>query len=163
MTAVITVATTVDAVHPADRAALERFFERCSRQTVYRRFFAPLRRFPAAYLDAVLTATPRVHDAVVARCAGGLEIAGLASLAAVSSAPQTGELGVLVADAWQGRGLGAAMTDRLVERARRRGLQRLSACVLPEQAALLQALERHLEMAAASRESDSLTGVYQIG
>lgn len=163
MTAVITGSAFVRTVQSGDRTALERFFGRCSQLTVYRRFFAPLRRFPAGYLDAVLDATPGLHDAAVVRSEEGADIVGLASFAVAPDTSHTGELGVMVADAWQGRGLGEAMTGHLIERANRRGVQRLSASVLPDRAVLLRALARRLEITAVVRKQDAVTGIYRIG
>jgi hypothetical protein len=37
---------TTPVVRPEDRQALDQFFDPCSRLTIYRRFFAPVRRFP---------------------------------------------------------------------------------------------------------------------
>jgi GNAT superfamily N-acetyltransferase len=162
MTAVIGADVAVDAVRPEDRQALDQFFDLCSRLTIYRRFFAPVRRFPDTYLDAVLAAPRSVHDCVVARCGDERDIVGLASLAAMPDAPQVRELGVLVADAWQGQGLGRAMVARLVEQARARGVRRLVASALPERAGLLESLSRSLELMGMSEDPEHTTAVYRI-
>ena len=162
MTAVIGAEVAVDAVRPEDRQALDQFFNLCSRLTIYRRFFAPVRRFPDTYLDAVLTAPRSVHDSVVARCGDERDIVGLASLAAMPDAPQAGELGVLVADAWQGEGLGRAMVARLIEQARARGVRRLVASALSERATLLGSLSRSLELLGVSEQPDQTTAVYRL-
>lgn len=89
----------------------------------------------------MLAGRPEAHDAVVARHRTEGQVAGLASLAAGSEAgPGIPELGVLVADTWQRQGLGAPMVDLLLVRARERGVERMSACVLPGRSELLTAL-----------------------
>lgn len=152
----------LDPVRPADGPALEALFAACSPDSRYQRFFAPVRELPAAYRDALLAGPPERHDAVLARAADGTP-AGLASLAADPGAgPESAELGVLVADAWQGRGVAAAMVAHLYDRARRRGVQRVRASVLPSRSALLGALARRLEPERHLRETDCLTGVYKL-
>ena len=162
MTAVIGAEVAVDALRPEDREALDQFFDLCSRLTIYRRFFAPVQRFPDTYLDAVLAAPRSVHDGVVARCGDERDIVGLASLAAMPDEPRVGELGVVVADAWQGQGLGRAMVARLVDRARVRGVRRLTASVLSERVSLLGSLSRTLELTAMSEQPDYTTAVYRL-
>lgn len=90
MTAVIGAEVAVDLMRPEDRQALDQFLDLCSRLTIYRRFFAAIRRFPDTYLDAVLDAPRSVHDSVVARCGDERDIVGLASLAAMPDEPQVG-------------------------------------------------------------------------
>ena len=72
------------------------------------------------------------------------------------------ELGLLVADAWQRRGAGAAMLDVLFARARTRGVEHVSASVLTGRPGLLAALGRRAELVSASRSTDALTGVYRL-
>lgn len=156
----------LDTVQEADRDALAALFASCSPETIRLRFFGGLNELPRRYLADVLAGRPEAHDAVVARhCTEG-QVAGLASLAAGSEAgPGIPELGVLVADTWQRQGLGAAMVDLLLllVRARERGVERMSACVLPGRSELLAALARRLEMDRSFHTSHSLTGVYKLG
>lgn len=163
MTDVIVIPAKVDRIRLADRPALERMFSACSLTTVHRRFFAPLRAFPSGYLAGALAGPPAVHDATVLRYGDGAHIAGLASFVArADAAVATVELGVLVRDAWQGRGFGTALVQLLVGRAAERGVERMVASVLPERAGLLSALSRRLEVVDMVAEDDCLTGVYRI-
>jgi GNAT superfamily N-acetyltransferase len=52
------------------------------------------------------------------------------------------ELGVLVEDRWQRRGVGTALVDRLVASARARGIDQLVANVLGEDRFVLEVLRR---------------------
>ncbi len=148
-------------VRSGDGAALVALFAACSPETVFQRFFGLPAAFPPSYLAAVLAGRPPVHDAVVVRFGDGLHVAGLASLAAAPSG-EPAELGVLVADAWQHRGLGAALVETLVARARDRGVDRLAATVLPTRPGLLRALGRRLDLEYVTPSADSLTGLYML-
>jgi GNAT superfamily N-acetyltransferase len=152
----------VDRLRRDDRARLGRLFSDCSPETVRRRFFGRLEALPARYLDAVVDGPPERHDAVVVRFGDGLRVAGLGSLAAGQDADGPAELAVLVADAWQRRGVGAAMVEALVSRAAQRGVELVSAAVLPECRAVLGALARRLEPVAQHRTVDELTGVFRV-
>jgi GNAT superfamily N-acetyltransferase len=141
---------------------LLRLFAACSRDTVVRRFFAPLRQFPAAYLEGVLAGRPAEHDALVLRYGDGLHLAGLASVVACAEDRTVAELGVLVQDGWQGRGLGRALVEALVARAVERGVEELAASVLPSRAGLLRVLARRLELLGVVSEEDYLTGRFRL-
>jgi len=160
MTAVIERTSTIEVVRPTDRSALDDLFARCSPETVRRRFFGQPRMLPRGYVDEVLAGRPELQDAVVVRLGAGGGLAGLASLGVAPAALP--ELGVLVADAWHGHGLGAAMVEALVARARRRGVERVSAFVLPGRSALLEALARRLPLENVTRTSDGLVGVFRL-
>lgn len=174
----------IAAVRPQDGAALAELFARCSAETVRLRFFGQPRELPRSYLDALLAGRPESHDAVVAYpegpglpegCAGQggwPGPVGLGSLAADRGAETpdrdaypgpVGELGLLVVDGWQRLGAGAAMLDALFDRARARGVQLVSASVLPGRQALLGALGRRLRPVRLTRDTDALTGVYRLG
>jgi GNAT superfamily N-acetyltransferase len=153
----------VDTVREWDRDALHTLFSACSPETVRLRFFGQVPHIPRRYLDEVLTGPPEVHDAVIARCGQAGRVAGLASLAAESEAgPDVAGLGVLVADAWQRQGVGTAMIEALLIRARARGVERVAATVLPGRFALLAALSRRLERDRAYGSADGRTGVYRL-
>jgi ribosomal protein S18 acetylase RimI-like enzyme len=159
MTAVI--AVRVDEIRPTDESALERLFARCTVETVRDRFFAPLSSWPRRYLAGALAGDPRQHDALVVRCGDG--VAALGSLVAgPGSGSHRAELGVLVADRWQRRGLGVALVDGLVARARERGVEELVASVLPNRIPLLRALGRRLPMISLAADDDCLTGVFAV-
>ncbi|MFC4035844.1 GNAT family N-acetyltransferase [Streptomyces polygonati] len=153
----------VGPAHPADRPEVVALFAACSPETVRLRFFGQLREWPRDYLASALSASPEEHDAVVAYDPHRANVLGLASLAAPSACPPgIGELGVLVADAWQRQGVGAALLDLLLTRARARGVERVAASVLPGRSALLAALARRVEPDSFLHSRDSLTGIYKL-
>lgn len=152
----------VDSVRPSDAPLLDALFDSCSAETVYRRFFGRPTSLPRSYRAAVLTAQPSRHDAVVVRYGDGLHVAGLASLAAHLEPASGAELGVLVADGWQRRGLGAAMVAVLIARAQERGAERLVAEVLADRSALLRSLARRLPLERLTRSAETMTGVFNL-
>ena len=118
-------------IRPTDAAALCRFHRRLSEQTVYQRFFAPhpeLSAEQARYFTgvdgrrrfALVAVDPDRTSEIVAVVRFDLDNAG-----------DGAEYAAVVADGWQGRGLGRAMTRRLIAAARSRGVRRLYAFVLP--------------------------------
>jgi GNAT superfamily N-acetyltransferase len=133
----------------ADRPALERMLARCTGQTRYRRFHGPVTAFPERYLTEALSGSP-LHFALVA-CLdedaerGGTVVDGtivaLASCRAVDEG--VAELGILVEDDWQRRGVGGDLLGEIVAYAARTGLRALQAQVLAEQPWIVGLLRRH--------------------
>jgi GNAT superfamily N-acetyltransferase len=109
-------------------------FGRCSPQTVYRRFHGHVRAIPAAYLAEALAGVPG-HFALVVT--DGPLVVALASCREDEPddfVPAGAQLGILVEDGWQRRGLGSLLLRRLVEHADSRGVGTVHAQVLTEQA-----------------------------
>jgi GNAT superfamily N-acetyltransferase len=132
-----------------DRPALERMLARCTGQTRYRRFHGPVTAFPQRYLTEALSGSP-LHFALVACLdedaeGGGTVVDGtvvaLASCRAVDEG--VAELGILVEDEWQRRGLGGDLLGEIVAYAARTGLRALQAQVLAEQPWIVGLLRRH--------------------
>ena len=125
---------------PTDAPALQRFHSRLSAKSVYQRFFGVM---------------PILSDAQANRFTN---VDGVDRVALVALDPETpGELigvtrydrepgtdqaeyAAIVADRWQGRGLGLALTRQLIDAARRRGISQFFALVLPENARMLNLL-----------------------
>jgi GNAT superfamily N-acetyltransferase len=163
-------------VRPAvagDRAALEAMFQRSSPATVFRQFHGQVRAFPRAYLDEALAGAD-AHFAVV--CYSGCEAVALASCRTV--APGSAELGILIEDAWQRRGLGGTLLGELVAHAAGHGIGTLRAQMLTEQDWIINMLARHgtwtsafargvrdvtLELATAGDEGGSGGGASAAG
>jgi len=129
-----------------DRPALERMLARCTGETRYRRFHGYVNVFPERYLTEALSASP-LHFALVAYAAGGApggdaaDVAALASCRAVFEG--VAEVGVLVEDAWQRRGVGARLLREILGHASRTGLRAIQAQVLADQSWIVGALRRY--------------------
>ncbi|OBK84656.1 GNAT family N-acetyltransferase [Mycobacterium sp. 1165178.9] len=96
-----------------DRAALVAMHGRCSRATRYSRWLAPSAIFPQRYLRSLL-AGGNEHFAVVAVLDSQPgDVVGFASAALVSD--DIRELGFLVEDRYQTRGIGTMMLESLID------------------------------------------------
>ena len=85
---------------------------------------------------------PSTSVAFVARLAETDELLGIAR---ADCAPhgRSAEIGVTVADRWQGHGVGSALLRQLIETARRIGFESLFAEVLPANGQMRCLLKRH--------------------
>ena len=121
----------VRAVSPGDARTLQRLHARCSGRSIELRFFGPLGELPdkkAARLAraedrdrlALAAIDPERPDEILAVVRFEREEGG-----------ETAEYAALVEDRWQGRGLGRALTERLVGAAQARGVRCLYALVTP--------------------------------
>ncbi len=128
-----------------DRPALERMLARCTRQTRYRRFHGPVKVFPERYLTEALSGSP-LHFALVA-CLdedGADEDGAVVALASCRAVDEgVAELGILVEDEWQRRGVGSDLLREIVAYAARTGLRALQAQVLADQPWIVGLLRRH--------------------
>jgi GNAT superfamily N-acetyltransferase len=112
--------------------------DRCTAQTRYRRFHGAVAAFPRRYLTEALSGSP-LHYALVAHPPDArppdtrpADIVALASCRVVDEG--MAELGVLVEDAWQRRGIGSVLLRELARHAKDLGLRTLTAQVLAGQA-----------------------------
>jgi GNAT superfamily N-acetyltransferase len=128
-----------------DRPALERMLARCTGQTRYRRFHGPVKVFPERYLTEALSGSP-LHFALVA-CPdedGADEDGAVVALASCRAVDEgVAELGILVEDEWQRRGVGSDLLREIVAYAARTGLRALQAQVLADQPWIVGLLRRH--------------------
>jgi hypothetical protein len=67
------------------------------------------------------------------------------------------EIGVVVADAWQGRGVGSALMRALISRAQARGVTSLSMDVLPANQRVLAIVAAHWPGVRTRRSADCVT------
>ena len=67
------------------------------------------------------------------------------------------EIGVVVADAWQGQGVGSALVGALISRAQARGVTSLIMDVLPDNRQMLAMIASHWPAARTWRRADCVT------
>ena len=116
----------------SDRAVLERAVAQLSDTSRYLRFAAPKPRLTKAELDHLVDLDHHDREALLAYDAVTGEGVAVARYVAVRGEPAAAEIAVTVMDAWQGRGVGTALTAMLLDRARAEGVQRLRAVTLGE-------------------------------
>ncbi|MDQ3864149.1 MAG: GNAT family N-acetyltransferase [Actinomycetota bacterium] len=146
---------TYRAIAPDNAAALQRFHHRLSERSIYLRFFAAkpeLSDREAGYFTNV----DRINRfALVA-----LDPERPGEIIAVVSFDREGrteraEYAAEVEDRWQGRGLGLALTRRLIEAALKRDVRVFTAVVSPENTRMLHLL-RDLGLPERLRYEDGL-------
>jgi ribosomal protein S18 acetylase RimI-like enzyme len=118
-----------------DTQAVIAMHERCSAESVYRRYHAPLPR-PTPRLARALLEPPGGFSLVLA--VGDAVVA----LGLLAPGPDGAELGLLVEDGRQRRGHGARLTRALVEEAARRGLDSVVCMVQADNDAVLATVRR---------------------
>jgi RimJ/RimL family protein N-acetyltransferase len=117
----------VRAMRPDDAEALVRFHSSLSAETTYLRFFSIHPLLSDSEVERFTHVDHRDRDALVASIAG--EIVGVARFDRLDS-PTDAEVAFVVADEWQGRGLGSALFARLADLARSVGVCRFVADTL---------------------------------
>jgi GNAT superfamily N-acetyltransferase len=150
---------------PADLPALGDFFAGLSRQARYLRFFSPVT--PGPDLLRLLAGGAGTTDAVVAT--RGRVITGHAMATDRDGPDGPGgpggprgtritDIGVVVADAWQGQGVGSALVRALIAGAQARGVTSVVMDVLPGNRQVLAMITGHWPAARAahSRDYDTL-------
>jgi acetyltransferase len=103
-----------------------------------RRFHGALSELSSAQLDR-LTRAQDPRDLSLVALAGGTErgaVVGMAQLAL--DEPASAEFALVVADAWQGQGLGLRLLERLLAHAAEAGVRTLGGFVLADNAAMLE-------------------------
>jgi GNAT superfamily N-acetyltransferase len=146
------IGTQIRAVSDGDVAAITSFISELSLRSRYLRFFTG-----AGPSSAVirLLAGGSGADVLVATCDGA--VVGHAIAVQDPGPPVLADVGVVVADAWQGRGVGSALLRALVARARAHGATGITMSVLPENRPVLAMISDHWPAASLHAERDSLT------
>jgi RimJ/RimL family protein N-acetyltransferase len=114
-------------VEPSDAAQLKSGFERLSAVSRYRRFLAPVDRLSPRQLSYLTQVDHTSHEAIAALDAVTGEGIGIARYVRDPTDERQAEVAIVVADAWQNRGVGTALFERLTRRARAAGVERITA------------------------------------
>ena len=141
-------------VQSDDIGRFYRFWPRLSRETVYRRFHAPVHRLPAETVRRLVEVDHDLREAVVAEFGG--EVVGVARYDRSPADPSTAEFAIVVEDAWQGFGLGRQLLGELVSLAAARGVRELTATVQPDNDRVLALIRRVLPDATVTPDDDVL-------
>jgi ribosomal protein S18 acetylase RimI-like enzyme len=156
-------AAAIRPVSPADEAVLREFFATLSVESRYLRFFAPVT--PSCGLLDLMVGKPGHVDAIVAVADGVIVGHAMAAdrpapgdpgAAGGPEQPRATDVGVVVADAWQRRGVGATLMRALIDRAQARGVTALAMDVLPGNRRVLAMIVAHWPQAAVGRAPDSV-------
>jgi len=127
-------------VRPEDAPLLVDLFNRLSRQSIYQRFFSPIKKLSPDmlarftqidyYRDMALIALAVEEGKVMEKMLGVSRLMG-------DPDGKNAELAVVVSDEEQGKGIGAALMEKLMFVARERGIKHLWGMVLAENTQML--------------------------
>jgi acetyltransferase len=137
-----TAALSVRPLRRGESASLRAFFSALSPAARRWRFHGAVNELPSAWIERLAHPDPLREAAVLAEATEGddggeARPVGEARYVAEGAAPGTRELAVVVADGWQGRGIGTALLHALEQAARRQGVQRLFGDVQRDNLAML--------------------------
>jgi acetyltransferase len=118
----------IRALEPHDAARVQDFVRSLTPRSRRERYFSAIRELPPRDLERTLGPAP-----------GDLSLAAVEGDAVIAIAEcARGEFAIVVADAWQGCGLGRKLVERLLEEARRRRLPALHGLVRRGNRAMLR-------------------------
>jgi len=127
-------------IRPEDKARLREGFQRLSPEARYQRFLATMSDLSDDQLRHLTEIDYHDHMAWVAIDPGRPELpgVGVARYIRVEGHPDVAEVAVTVADAWQGRGLGTLLLERLCESAAAHGVKTFRAFTLETNDAMIR-------------------------
>jgi L-amino acid N-acyltransferase YncA len=150
---------------PADQSALSDFFAGLSARSRYLRFFGPVNPGPAL-LRRLIGEADRGHTDAVVAVRGDVIIGhAMAADQADRDGPagaRTADIGVVVADDWQGRGVGSALMRALITGAQARGVTSVMMEVLPGNRQVLAMITGHWPAASICHATDYVTVRIQL-
>jgi len=117
-------------IEAGDAQELRWGFERLSAGSRYQRFLAPIAYLTQAQLDFLTRVDHSTHEALVAVDATTGEGVGVARFIRDGRDPTRADVALVVADRWQGRGVGTLLAERLAARARTVGVTSFTARML---------------------------------
>lgn len=118
-------------VKPEDAPLMASLFHSLSRQSIYNRFFTPLRQLPASMLARFTQIDYDREIALVAVLEDGPEEKMLGAARIIrENTPEASEFAVLVGDPWHGKGIGATLLKKCLILAKNLGIPRVCGLVL---------------------------------
>ncbi len=125
-------------IRPEDEALVKELLENCSDETLYFRYFHLIKSFPHSFL---IRFTQNDYDREIGLAALGMPpspevMMGVGRLV-MGADRSAAEFAVIVADPWQGRGLGEKLISRVIEIARDYGVKSLWGEVLAQNVPML--------------------------
>lgn len=129
-------------IRPEDEQMLIAFHQTLSEGTVRLRYMAPLKLDQRTTHERLIRVCFSDYDRDIALVVehrppgGGTEIVAVGRLSR-NPVDDDAEFAILVRDAWQRRGLGTELLRRIVDIARREGVSRVTATMLPDNSAMM--------------------------
>jgi GNAT superfamily N-acetyltransferase len=130
-------------IRPADESLQRDAFYNFSRETVYYRFFSYLKAMPHEQLKKFVNIDYEEEMALVAVVldSGMEKIVGIGRYI-VDRATNFAEFALVIRDDWQGRGIGKALLNSIIEVACKKGLEGFTAYILERNKRMLGLLDK---------------------
>ena len=125
-------------IKPEDKSLLAELFHSLSQKSVFYRFFHMVKNLPHKVL-ARFTQIDYDRDAVLVALKAentGEKMIGVCRLTQIPGSRKA-ELGIVVGDPWQGKGVGATLLENCIPIARKRGIESVWGLVLAENTTML--------------------------
>lgn len=138
-------------IRPSDAPSLQAGMRHLSERTRWLRFHMPITHLSDAQVRVLVEVDHHDREALVAevrRNGGGWRPVGVARYARVSD--DRADLAIVVADAWQGRGIGRLLVNRLAAAAREEGVAAFVAQVLSENRQVFRLIRQPLRRVEVS-------------
>jgi acetyltransferase len=130
-------------MRPEDEPLVSQFLASCSEETVYFRYFRLIKRWTH---EMLIRFTQNDYDREVGLMAisqpPGPEVMLGVSRLVMAADRATAEFAVIVADPWQGKGLGPKLVEGVIEIAREQGVKVLHGDVLAQNQPMLEMVKR---------------------
>ena len=143
-------------IRPDDAPRLVEAYDHLSRYSAYQRFFTVMKRLPPDWARVFANVDYRGRLALIAEDAATGELIAVARYE-VTSQDDTAEIAFTVLDAWQNRGLGTVLLDRILAAGEARGIRRFLAYVLADNRRMLDLLVRNTDVLERRTESGLVT------
>ena len=140
---------------PADESKIRAFAAGLSAPTRYLRFFTAISPASPGLLRVLTGGTPGSDILVITDQHGAVVGHGMAADITAGGRPGV-DLGLVIADAWQGQGLGTVLLELLARRAASRGARALAVEVLPGNSRMLALFSRHWPTARRTWNGDAI-------
>lgn len=128
-------------VAETDGPAFVAGLELCSDRTIYNRFMGTKPRFSDSELRYLTRVDPDHHVAIVGFQTGKLVAVG--RMVRYAHRADAADFGLIVADAWQGNGLGKHLLNRLTDAAKERGISYLCGEMFATNTAMFALVDGH--------------------
>src|SRR5215471_13621216 len=138
-----------------DESKIREFATGLSEPTRYFRFFTTNSPASPSVLRMLTGGIPGSDMLVITDEQGAVVGHGMAADITADGRPGV-DLGVVIADAWQGQGLGTVMLELLAQRAASRGARALAVEVLPSNSRMLALFSRHWPNARRTWNGDAI-------
>lgn len=160
-------AIVVRPLRASDRDELVRGFEHLSPESRHRRFLAFVRHLDAAQLAALLRVDGHDHVALVAVNVddAGVERRGVGVARSIRDHDdrEVAEFAIVIADEWQGRGIGRLLAVQLSAAAFREGIRRWKATMLTDNQAIRRLLASCTDpMSLQAQGCGVVEGIYRL-